>query len=96
MLKDSEEEIKYICEGLHEIVPPNMLLLLTGKDLSIALSGNRILETEEVRRLQELSCPTFWSTFGPCYDDLYYVHKYFGQMRKQLMKVILVSCVERK
>ncbi len=40
--------MKYVREGLNEIVPPSTLLMLSAKDIALALSGNCELDVSEV------------------------------------------------
>ncbi len=48
LVHDTEDEMKYLREGLNEIVQPSSLLMLSAQDIALALSGNCDLDVSEV------------------------------------------------
>ena len=48
LVHDTEEEMKYLREGLNEIVQPSSLLMLSAEDIALALSGSCDLDVSEV------------------------------------------------
>jgi hypothetical protein len=55
LVHDTEEEMKYVREGLNEIVQPSSLLMLSAQDIALALSGNCDLDVSEVFLTYSLS-----------------------------------------
>jgi hypothetical protein len=55
LVHDTEEEMKYVREGLNEIVQHSSLLMLSAQDIALALSGNCDLDVSEVFLTYSLS-----------------------------------------